>query len=60
MTDSSAEGQPGIGWVMTVPCGERSRVDLLGDDGQHDVLVTAPHHHPQILVSLDGGADVIG
>lgn len=39
---------------------ERSRVDLLGDDGEDDVLVASPHHRPQRLVPLDGGADVAG
>lgn len=39
---------------------EGSRVDLLWDDGQDDVLVSSPHHRPQRLVPLYGGADVTG
>lgn len=39
---------------------ERSRFDLLGNDGEHDVLVSAPHHHAQCVVLFDGGADVGG
>ena len=39
---------------------QRSRVDLLGDDGEDDVLVAAPHHRPQFIVPPDGGADVAG
>lgn len=38
----------------------RSRVDLIWDDGEDDVLVPSPDHHPQRLVPLDGAADVAG
>lgn len=37
-----------------------SRLDLLRDDGEHDVLVASPHHCSQRLVLLDGAADVAG
>lgn len=38
----------------------RSRLNLLRDDGEDDVLVAPPHHSPQRLVPLDGGAHVTG
>ena len=41
-------------------CWLRSRLDLLWDDGQDDVLVSSPHHRSQRLVPLDGGAHVTG
>lgn len=39
---------------------KRSRLNLLGDDGEDDVLVAPPHHSPQRLVPLDGDAHVSG
>lgn len=38
----------------------RSRFDLLGHDGEDDVLVSSPHHHTQRVVFFDDGADVAG
>lgn len=39
---------------------ERSRVNVLGDDGEHDVLVPPPDHHSQRVVPLDRAADITG
>lgn len=39
---------------------DRSRLDLLGDDAEDDVLVASPHHRPQRVVPLYGGAHVAG
>lgn len=38
----------------------RSRLDLLGHDGEDDVLVSSPSHHAEGVVLFDGGADVAG
>lgn len=38
----------------------RSRLTLLGDDGEDDVLVASSHHRSQRLVPFYGGADVTG
>ena len=50
---------------MRVPLGRppgprRSRVDLLRNDVEDDVLVPTAHHGPQRVVSPDGCADVVG
>lgn len=37
-----------------------SRLNLLRDDGEDDVLVAPPHHSPQRFIPLDGGAHVTG
>lgn len=37
-----------------------SRLNLLRDDGEDDVLVAPPHHSPQCFIPLDGGAHVTG
>lgn len=39
---------------------EGSRLDLLRDDGEDDILVASPYHRSQRLISLYGGADVTG
>lgn len=39
---------------------KRSRLNLLRNDGDDDVLVAPPHHRPQCFVPLDGGAHVTG
>ena len=42
------------------PGPRRSRVDLLRNDVEDDVLVPTAHHGPQRVVSPDGCADVVG
>lgn len=37
-----------------------SRLNLLRDDGDDDVLVAPPHHSPQCFIPLDGDAHVAG
>lgn len=39
---------------------KRSRLDLLRDDVEDDVLIASPHHSPKCFVPLDGGAHVTG
>lgn len=45
---------------MVAQSAERSRVDLLGDDGEDGILVASPHHHSKRVVPLYGSADVAG
>lgn len=45
---------------MFAQSAERSRFNLLWDDGEDDVLVASPHHRPQRVVPLYGGANVTG
>lgn len=37
-----------------------SRLNLLRDDGEDDVLVAPPHHCAQCYIPFDGGAHVAG
>lgn len=39
---------------------KRSRLNLLRDDGDDDVLVSPPHQSPQCFVLLDGSTNVTG
>lgn len=62
----NTESQLGIGRLsrlsilIVAQSPERSRLNLLGDDVEDDVLVASPHHCSQCVVPLYGGAYITG
>lgn len=54
-THSVKVWEPAHGWAWG-----RSRVNLLRNDGEHDVLIAPSYHCPKSLVFLDGRADIAG
>lgn len=55
----NTESQLGIGWLV-VQSAVRSRLNLLWDDGEDDVLIASSHHCSQPLVPFYGIADITG